>query len=65
MGYFNLRGWRHVDRYVDGWTQPGGQARILVGMQRLPHEQLRDALNLDTPLNATRLTLGARAARSL
>ena len=45
VGYFNLRGWRHVDRYVDGWTQPGGQARILVGMQRLPHDQLRDALN--------------------
>ena len=52
VGYFNLRGWRHVDRYVDGWTPPGGQARILVGMQRLPHEQLRDALN---PLDEQRV----------
>ena len=44
VGYFNLRGWKNVDSYVEKW--PGGeqQARVLVGMQRLPHDELREAL---------------------
>lgn len=52
VGYFNLRGWRHVDRCVERWREGGGQARVLVGMQRLPHDQLRDALN---PLDEQRV----------
>ena len=52
VGYFNLRGWRHVDRCVERWREAGGQARVLVGMQRLPHDQLRDALN---PLDERRI----------
>ena len=30
VGYFNLRGWKHVDRYVDRWTEEGQQAHILI-----------------------------------
>ena len=47
MGYFNLRGWRAIDEYVEKWD--GGDShccRLLVGMQRLPHEELRIARNL-------------------
>ena len=50
VGYFNLRGWKHVDQHVERWTNDNQRARILVGMQRLPHDQLRDALS---PLDAT------------
>ena len=47
VGYFNLRGWRSIDADVQRW--PGGEGhccRILVGMQRLPHEELRAASSL-------------------
>ncbi len=47
VGYFNLRGWKHVDTLIDAW--PGGegaQCRLLVGMQPAPREELRAALSL-------------------
>lgn len=54
VGYFNLRGWRCIDSVVNGWTIPTDSVepppcRLLVGMQRLPGEQLRDWLSPDEP----------------
>ena len=46
VGYFNLRGWRGLAPYVDDWTLSDGPCRVLIGMQRLPHEELKDALSL-------------------
>ncbi|MBI3340152.1 MAG: NgoFVII family restriction endonuclease [Chloroflexi bacterium] len=42
VGYFNLRGWKELANYVDQWE--GGDnhcVRLLVGMQKLPQDELR------------------------
>ncbi len=44
VGYFNLRGWKNVDSYVEQWPE-GNQARVLVGMHRLPHDEFREAFS--------------------
>lgn len=67
VGYFNLRGWRSIDEQVE--RLEGGQGhccRILVGMQRLPHEefQLASRFSAGQPSldNQTALRLKKRLA---
>ncbi len=52
VGYFNLRGWGGLAPYVDDWGADDGPCRVLIGMQRLPHDDLRATLSLvDGPLS--------------
>ncbi len=47
VGYFNLRGWKHLSGLIDPWS--GGDAaccRLLVGMQPIPREELRTLIGL-------------------
>jgi len=67
VGYFNLRGWKGLTAHIDRWSGGEGNCcRILVGMQRLPHEDLRTALSIikqDTAIdNQTALRLKKKLA---
>lgn len=49
VGYFNLRGWRLIDSGIDKFVgDEGACCRLLIGMQKLPKEELHKALALGT-----------------
>ena len=41
-----MRGWKGLDSCIEDWSDPESRCRLLVGMQRLPHEELREVMSL-------------------
>ena len=66
VGYFNLRGWKQIDSYIERWS--GGTdhcCRLLVGMQRLPQDALREALSIINGNDGTDNQTAMRLKKSL
>jgi SNF2 family DNA or RNA helicase len=67
VGYFNLRGWNAIADYIDGWSgEENNRCRVLIGMQRRPEDEFREAMqqykDQDRIDNATVIRLKKRLA---
>jgi len=66
VGYLNLRGWKAIDEHIDRWSGGEGSCcRLLVGMQRLPQEDLSTALSVFRDGNDIDNQTAIRLKRSL
>src|SRR5215510_2303256 len=66
VGYFNLRGWKQIDAYIERWSGgPDRCCRLLIGMQRLPQDDLREAFSLASTPNGIDNQAALRLKRKL
>ena len=66
VGYFNLRGWKSIDDLIANWSgNANEQCRLLVGMQRLPQDELKIGLGSATGDEALDNQSASRLRRKL
>src|SRR3954463_11410589 len=66
VGYFNLRGWRQIDSYVERWAGGDGSCcRLWVGMQGRPEDEFREAMSLKASDNGMDNATAVRLKKQL
>ena len=70
VGFFNLRGWKRLDSHIEKWSGGEGHCcRLLVGMHRLPQDELQQSMSLSGDNsgidNQTALRLKKKAGRRI
>lgn len=66
VGYFNLRGWKKLDSYIEQWSGgDGNSCRLLIGMQRLPQDILVSSLSVRQDTDSMDNQTVARLKRKL
>ncbi len=66
MGYLNLRGRLAIDDLIAPWNPAVGQGCcILVGMQRPPHEEIRELYSLNRQTDEPGLIENANRASAM
>ena len=46
IGYFNLRGWGELASFINDWDGEQQVCRVLVGMQKIPSEEIKETFSL-------------------
>lgn len=55
IGYFNLRGWKYLEEYIDDWNGSDDNCcRLIVGMHKSPQEELKISMS---SLNSSEMDL--------
>src|SRR5579859_282365 len=58
VGYFNLRGWQHLDRLMENWQgDEQSICRLLIGMHETPGDELRKVFSLRGTQNVDQSTV--------
>jgi superfamily II DNA or RNA helicase len=66
VGYFNLRGWRLIDSLLDNWKgAPDECCRLLVGMNKLPQDDLRGSYSINNSDSAVDQQTAIRLKKKL
>jgi Helicase conserved C-terminal domain/PLD-like domain/SNF2-related domain len=66
VGYFNLRGWHHLDQYVERFAgEMNACCRLMVGMHKTPRESLHEILSLSESVDEMDMQKSARLKKQV
>jgi len=58
VGYFNLRGWKAISDEIENWSgESQHTCRLLIGMNKLPQDELKDFFSAEKPIDTGKAVL--------